>query len=293
MSGARSSRAGALIVDITPGAATAGKRGVEMKTSTPRTGYAPVNGLELYYEIHGSGEPLLLIHGGVVGIAMWGPNLPALAATRQVIAVELQGHGRTRDVERPLSYEAMADDVVGLLDHLGLARVDVLGLSLGGGVALQTVIRHPDRVRRLVLVSAAFRRDGWFPEILEAFAEMGPAAAAPLWQSPLAQLYPHVDWDRLFTRIGTLQRTDYDWSAGVAEITAPTLLVFADADSITPAHIVELYGLLGGGRRDAELDGSLRSVNQLAILPGQTHYSMSAAPELVTVVAPFLDAPSR
>ncbi|HUY98797.1 MAG TPA: alpha/beta fold hydrolase [Thermomicrobiaceae bacterium] len=264
-----------------------------MKTSTPRTGYAPVNGLELYYEIHGSGEPLLLIHGGVVGIAMWGPNLPALAATRQVIAVELQGHGRTRDVERPLSYEAMADDVVGLLDHLGLARVDVLGLSLGGGVALQTVIRHPDRVRRLVLVSAAFRRDGWFPEILEAFAEMGPAAAAPLWQSPLAQLYPHVDWDRLFTRIGTLQRTDYDWSAGVAEITAPTLLVFADADSITPAHIVELYGLLGGGRRDAELDGSLRSVNQLAILPGQTHYSMSAAPELVTVVAPFLDAPSR
>lgn len=263
-----------------------------MDAGVPRTGYAPVNGLELYYEIHGSGEPLVLVHGGVVGIAMWGPNLPALAESRQVIAVELQGHGRTRDVDRPLSYEALADDVAALLDHLGLARADVMGLSLGGGVALQFAIRHPDRLRRLVLVSAVFSHDGWYPEVQASFPQLGPDAAAPLWQSPLAQQFPHVDWDRLFTKIGALQSAVYDWSAGVAGITAPTLLVFADADAIRPEHIVEFYRLLGGGRRDAGLDGSGRSVNRLAVLPGQTHYAMSPAPELAATVAPFLDAPS-
>src|SRR3984893_5077984 len=143
--------------------------------STPtavRTGYAPVNGLRLYYEIHGTGEPLILLHGGVVGITMFGPNLAALSQKRKVIAVELQGHGHTADIDRPLSFETMADDMVALMKFLGIEQSDVMGYSLGGGVALQTAIRHPESVRKLVVVSAAFKRDGWYPEVLAATAQM-------------------------------------------------------------------------------------------------------------------------
>jgi pimeloyl-ACP methyl ester carboxylesterase len=257
------------------------------------TGSAPVNGLELYYEVRGTGEPLILLHGGVVGIIMFGPNLQALAAGRKVIAVELQGHGRTPDIDRPLSYEAMADDVAALMRHLDLRQADVMGLSLGGGVALQTAIRHPELVRRLVVVSAPFRRDGWYPEVRAEFDRMGPAAGEPMKQSPLAQLYPHIDWGALFGKIGDLQRKDYDWSADVRAIEAPTMLVFADADAVRPAHVVEFYGLLGGGQRDAGLDGSLRPVARLAVLPGLTHYDLAADPALASAVIPFLEAAAQ
>src|ERR1700716_1916786 len=135
-------------------------------TTTAKTGYAPVNGLKLYYEIHGTGEPLILLHGGVVGITMFGPNLAALSQKRKVIAVELQGHGHTADIDRPLTFEAMADDIYALMKFLGIEQADVMGYSLGGGVALQTVIRHPESTRKLVVGSAAFKRDGWYPEIL-------------------------------------------------------------------------------------------------------------------------------
>ena len=159
-----------------------------------KTGYAPVNGLRLYYEIRGTGKPLILLHGGVVGISMFGPNLEALSQKRQIIAVELQGHGHTADIDRPLSYEAMADDIAGLMKYLNLAQADVMGYSLGGGVALQTAIRHPELVRRLVVVSAPFKRDGFYPEILSAMAQMGPAAGEGMKKSPLAQMYPNVNW---------------------------------------------------------------------------------------------------
>jgi pimeloyl-ACP methyl ester carboxylesterase len=267
---------------------------VTQTSSTPisvETGYAPVRGLNLYYEIHGSGAPLVLLHGGAVGIEMFGPNLSELARTRRVVAVELQGHGRTADVDRPLSYADMADDVAALLDYLGIKPADVLGLSLGGGVALQTAIRHPDLVRKLVVVSAPCKRAGWYPEVLAAFDRMGPADGEPLRHSPLAERYPQVDWPTLFAKIGELQRQDYDWSKDVAALEAPTLLVFADADAVRPSHIVEFYGLLGGGQRDAGPDGRGRSMAQLAILPGLTHYNISASPALAAVVAPFLDAP--
>jgi len=255
-----------------------------------KTGYAPVNGLNLYYEIHGAGEPLILIHGGVVGITMFGSNLDALSQNRQVIAVELQGHGHTADIDRPLSYEAMADDIYGLMKFLSIEHADVMGYSLGGGVALQTAIRHPQSVRKLVVVSAPFKRDGFYPEVLAAMAQMGPAAAAGMKQSPLSQLYPNGNWAVLFTKLGDLLRKDYDWSKEVAAIKAPTLLVFADADAVRPAHIVEFFGLLGGGLKDAGLDGSGRPVAELAILPGLTHYNISSSPALATAVSPFLDA---
>ncbi len=266
-------------------------KGSDMEEIAHQTGYTEVNGLRMYYEIHGSGEPLILIHGGAFGIPMFGPTLPELARTRQVIAVELQGHGRTTDIDRPLSYPAMADDVAGLMGQLGIDTANVLGVSLGGGVALQFIIRHPERVRKLVLVSTPFKRDGWFPEVLAAFDQMGPETGEPMKQSPLAQLFPNVDWSVLFTKIGELQRQPYDWSAQVANVAVPTLLVYADADAITPQHMVEFFGLLGGGQRDAGLDGANRPANQLAILPGRTHYDVITAPLVVPVVGQFLDAP--
>lgn len=263
-----------------------------MESTSPQTGFASVNGLEMYYEIHGSGEPLVLIHGGVVGIPMLTPILPSLSQSRSVIAVELQGHGRTADIDRPLSYESLADDVAGLLDELRIASTDVMGYSLGGGVALQLVIRHPQNVRRLALVSTTFRRDGWYREVLADFDQMGPASAEPLKQSPLSQMFPTVNWEVLFTKIGALQRQDYDWSEEIAGLSAQTLLVFADADAIRPKHMIEFFGLLGGGKRDAVMDGSGRTKNQLAILPGQTHYNVLSSPSLAGIVNGFLDAQS-
>ncbi len=259
--------------------------------SAVKTGYAPVNGLKTYYEIHGVGEPLILLHGGVVGITMFGQNLDALSQKRKVIAVELQGHGRTADIDRPLSYEAMADDIATLMKYLGIERADVMGYSLGGGVALQTAIRHPASVRKLVVVSATCKRDGWYPEVLDAMAQMGPAAGEQMKQSPLYRLYPNVNWAVLFTKLGDLLRKDYDWSKEVAATKTPTMIVFADADAVRPAHVIEFFGLLGGGQKNAGLDGSGRPANQLAILPGLTHYNISSNPALATVVTPFLDAP--
>ncbi len=260
-------------------------------TTAPKTGYAPVNGLNLYYEIHGSGEPLILLHGGVVGITIFGPNLAALSEKRKVIAVEMQGHGHTADIDRPLSFEVMADDIAALMKYLGIEKADVMGYSLGGGVALQTAIQHRESVRKLVVVSEPFKRDGWYPEVLAAMAQMGPAAAEGMKQSPLYKLYPNVNWAVLFTKLSDLLRKDYDWSTEVAAIKAPTMIVFADADAVRPAHIVEFFGLLGGGHRDAGLDGSGRPTAQLAILPGLTHYNISSARALATTVTPFLDAP--
>jgi pimeloyl-ACP methyl ester carboxylesterase len=169
--------------------------------------YAPVNGLDMYYEIHGSGEPLILLHGGVGAIEMFGEVLPLLAAGRQVIAVDLQAHGRTADIDRPLSFELMADDIAALIKHLGFKKADVMGYSLGGGVALQATIRHPDVVRKLVLVSTPFKRDGWYPEVLAGMGQMGPAAAEPMKQTPMYQLYAHVapkpdDWPVMLTKLG-------------------------------------------------------------------------------------------
>lgn len=220
-------------------------------TTAVTSGHAPVNGLSLYYEIHGAGEPLILLHGGVGGVDMFGPNLAALAEKRKVIAVELQGQGRTADIDRPLSFEAMADDIAALMNYLGIEKADLLGYSLGGGVALQTVIRHPESVRKLVILSAPFKRDGWYPEVLAAMAKVDSSSAGQMKQSPMYQLYPNVNWRVLFTKLGDLLRQDYDWSEGVATITSPTMIAFADADAVHPMHVMEFFGLLGGGQRDA------------------------------------------
>lgn len=258
--------------------------------------HASVNGLNLYYETHGgTGEPLVLLHGGVGTIEMFGEVLPLLAAGRLVIAVDLQAHGRTADIDRPLSFEFMADDISALIQQLGFKQADVMGYSLGGGVALQTAIRHPDLVRKLALVSTPFKRDGWYPEVLAGMAQMGPQAAEPMKQTTMYPVYSSIapkpeDWPVLLTKLGELLRQDYDWSNRVAAINAPTLIVVGDADSVRTTHAVQFFELLGGGKRDAGWDGSGMSNARLAILPGITHYNIFSAPVLASTVTPFLDA---
>ncbi len=171
--------------------------------------YADVNGLSLYHEVHGSGEPLVLLHGGVGAIEMFGPVLAALPEDRQVVAVDLQAHGRTADIDRPLRFELMADDIADLIRRLGLQQADVMGYSLGGGVALRAAIQHPAAVRRLGLVSTPCKREGWYPEVLAGMAQMGPSAAEPMKQTPMFELYSRIaprvqDWPVLLTKLGEL-----------------------------------------------------------------------------------------
>jgi pimeloyl-ACP methyl ester carboxylesterase len=260
--------------------------------------YAAVNGIELYYEIHGTGKPLVLLHGGLGAIEMFGPNLPALAAGRQVVAVDLQGHGRTADIDRPLSVELMADDVAALIEHLGLERADVMGYSLGGGVALQTAIRHPAVVDRLVVVSTPFRRDAFYADILAQQGQVSGAAAESMKQTPMYELYSRLaprpqDFPLLLDKIGAAMKADFDFSKQIASVEAATLIVAGDADMFPPAHAVEMFGLLGGGQRDGGWDGSGRPKSRLAIMPGLTHYAIGADPALAAVAIRFLDGASE
>ncbi|KPL90164.1 alpha/beta fold hydrolase [Herpetosiphon geysericola] len=253
--------------------------------------YVELNGLKLYYEVHGSGAPLFLLHGGVNPSDTFGPTLTELAKTHQVFAVHLQGHGQTLDSDRPLRREFMADDVAALIELLGLNQAAVMGYSMGAAVALQLAIRHPALVQRLVLVSTPMRRADAYPEGIAGFDTLGanaPQIGAALQQSPLAQLYPAVDWTRLFTKLGEMLAHDYDWSEAVATLPMPVMLVFADADCWRPEGIIDFYRQLGGGQRDGGMDGSGRPAGQLAIVPGTTHYTLMATPLVAQLVAPFL-----
>jgi pimeloyl-ACP methyl ester carboxylesterase len=268
-----------------------------MTTTIPQTGYAPINGLNLYYEIRSGGAPLILLHGGFGATEMFSPLLPALTEKYRVIAVDLQGHGRTADIDRPLRCEYMGDDIAGLIAHLGLGTATLMGYSLGAKTALQTAIRHPETVDKLVVVSSAHKRAAWYPENLAAMEQLGAAMAEPMKQTPLYELYARLaprpeDWANLWAKMGDMLRQDYDWSDGVAGLTMPTMLVFGDADSISPAQAAEFFALLGGGLRDGSWDRSGVTPHRLAILPGTTHYDIFASPALVAAIAPFLDEPA-
>ena len=259
-----------------------------------RGDYADVNGIRLYYEVHGRGRPLILLHGGLGATEMFGPNLPALAAGRQVIGVDLQGHGRTADIDRPISVQAMADDVAALIRHLGLERPDVMGYSLGGGVALQTAIRHPELVGRLVIVSANYRRDAFYPEILAQQAYVNAGMAEMMKQTPMWTLYSAIaprpeDFPRLLDKMGDAMKIDFDFTDQIRALTIPVLVVAADADIFPVSHAVEMFELLGGGQRDGGWDGSGQPASALAILPRLTHYTLFAHPSLAATVIPFLD----
>jgi pimeloyl-ACP methyl ester carboxylesterase len=272
--------------------------GAEERRRGVTSGYATVNGLKMYYEVHGTGQPLVLLHGGAGAAEMFDDVMPVLSEGRQVIAAELQAHGHTADIDRPLRYELLADDVAALIRHLGLGKVDVLGYSLGGGVALRTAIQHPKVVRKLVLVSCAFKRDGWYPEVLAAMGQSGPESTEAMKQTPMYRIYERIaprieDWPTLMTKLGEMLRRDYDWSEDVAKIKAPTMIAVGDADSVRSAHAVEFFELLGGGKRDAGWDGSGVTDSRLFILPGVTHYTSLSSAELAPEVVKFLAAPVK
>jgi pimeloyl-ACP methyl ester carboxylesterase len=259
--------------------------------------YAEVNGLNMYYEIHGTGQPLVLLHGAYMTIDAVGEVVPALAETRQVIAVELQGHGRTADMDRPLSYELMADDVAALLRHLVIEKADVFGYSMGGGVALQVAIRHPEVVRKLVAASASYTSEGMHPELLEMIPTLTPEVFAG---SPIEEAYLRIapnpeDFPTLVAKMKRLDMQPFAWPPeDIRGIVAPTLLIVGDSDAIRLEHAVEMFRLLGGGVM-GDLAGLPKS--QLAVLPGTTHFVppgsavLDRADWLLSMIPPFLDAP--
>jgi pimeloyl-ACP methyl ester carboxylesterase len=257
------------------------------------TGYAPVNGVEMYWESRGEGGvPLVVTHGGFGLTSMFGDLLDRLASDRRVLAIELQGHGHTRDTGRPLRYESLGDDIAALIGHLGLGQADLLGYSLGAGASLRCTIQHPEVVRRLGVVSFPFRRDGWFPEVRAGMDQMSRAGFDQMRHSPMYQAWSEVAPDpeafpALMDKMGELIRQEYDWGDEVSQLAQPVLLVFGDSDSIPPAHAAEFYALLGGGLKDAGWDGPLPTVSRLAILPGATHYTIFGFPRLAAIAAEF------
>jgi pimeloyl-ACP methyl ester carboxylesterase len=260
----------------------------------PATGYAPVNGLQMYYEIHGSGgTPLLLLHGGLFNIDLqFGGVLPGLAATRQVIAADFQGHGRTGDIDRPLTSADLASDVVGLLQHLGVSQVDVFGFSVGGGAALHLAIKHPELLRRLIVSSVSFHPDGDRSENAEAVGELtvDMIAGTPMEQDYMAKSPNPDKLQDLLDKLGTYDKDFTGWSDTEIEgIAAPTLITVGDCDMVTLEHAVRFLRLRGG-----DVNGDFVGVpaSQLAVFPGTTHFfGLSRTALVLDVVTAFLDAP--
>jgi len=257
-------------------------------------GYTPVNGVNMYWESRGGGGvPLIVVHGGFGLTTMFGGLLDGLAAQRQVLAIELQGHGHTRDVDRAFSYEAFGDDIAALIEGLELGQADLLGYSLGAGASLRCAIQHADRVRRLAIASFPCRSDGWLPEVLEGMARVGASMFEEMQRSEMYRGWREVAPDgdafpALLDKTGELVRRPYDWTDEVRLLRCPTLLVYGDADSIPPAHAADFFALLGGGLKDPGWGGAPPSSSRLAILPGLTHYDLFASPQLAAVVEAFL-----
>ena len=267
-------------------------------TDPAKSGRVSANGIDYYYEIHGAGEPLLLLHGGLGSIDMFDGNvLPALAKTRQVIAVDLHGHGRTTLGDRPIDLKDIGNDLAVVLDRLGYKQVDVAGYSFGGGAGLRLAIQHPTRVRRLVVASAPYAQNGFFPEMLPQQAAVSAAIAEQMKETPMYKSYVAVapdpkDFPRLLDRMGELMRRPYDWSEDVKKLSMPVMLVYGDADMVRPEHIVQFYQLLGGGLKDAGWQREHMSRNRLAIIPDVTHYEMFLSPDFPRTILPFLDGKS-
>lgn len=260
------------------------------------TGYAPVNGLQMYYELHGSGgTPLLLLHGGLFDIEQqFGALIPDLSAGRRVIAADFQGHGRTNDIDRPLNTPDLASDVTGLLAHLDVPEVDVFGFSVGGAVALHLAVNRPDLVRKLIVSSVSFRPDGDRGGNAEAVSAMtvDMIAGTPMEERYLA-VSPHPDREHLqglLDKLGGYDAGAAGWSDDeIRGIKAPTLITVGDCDMVRLEHAVRFLQLRGG-----DVNGDFEGVpaSQLAVFPGTTHFFGLARTGLVLdVVTTFLDAP--
>jgi pimeloyl-ACP methyl ester carboxylesterase len=259
------------------------------------SGYADVNGIKLYHEIYGRGEPLVLVHGGLMTIGEMSTPLASFAKTHEVIAVELQGHGRTADTDRPLSFETMADDVAALLNLLGIARADIVGFSLGAAVGLRTAIQHPENVRRLVVISSPYAKSGWYPEAQKGMGQVSAAMADNMMQTPTGKLSTQWPEPQRFPpfldKMGTMLGASYDWSADVKKLPMPVMLVFADNDSVSQKHIAEFFALLGGGVKEPGWQNTQLSRARLAIVPGYSHYNFFSAVELAPIIDKYLADP--
>jgi pimeloyl-ACP methyl ester carboxylesterase len=272
--------------------------GVVSGQQKPATGYAPVNGLKMYYEIRGQGEPVVLLHGAFMAISNnfhWAEWIGELSKTRKVIAIEMQGHGRTADTGRDFTYDNLADDVAALLDHLKIPSADVIGYSLGGGVALNCAIRHPDKVRKVVSISAVFRQNGWTKETLDAF----PNLTAEVFKgTPIEADYKRLsptpnEFPNFVKRVLSVDLKPHDFGADKLKATkAPMFFIHGDADGVRLDYIAEAFRLKGG-----EVHGDMRprSASRLAILPDTTHVTlMNRMQTIVPMVNDFLDAkPSK
>jgi pimeloyl-ACP methyl ester carboxylesterase len=255
--------------------------------------YATVNGLSMYYEIHGTGRPLVLLHGALSAIGTsFGKVLPALAQTRQVIAIEQQAHGHTADIDRPLTIPQMAEDTAALLRQIGIEQADFFGYSMGSGTALEIAIQHPDLVRKLVLASVSYNKEGFHPGLLESLDGLKPEyLIGTPWQEEYARIAPRPDdFATMVAKVTEMNRQIPDWPAeAVQAIQAPTLLIIGDSDIIRPEHAVAMFRLLGGGV-SGDAGGLPRS--QLVILPGTSHVTVvDRADWLTSMISAFLDAP--
>lgn len=294
----RYSRIALIVVGVAAVAAGPVARAQEPATPPDTSGYVGANGVDYWFEIRGKGEPLLLLHGGLMWTETFGPVLTKLAETRRVIGVDLHGHGRTALGSRQkISLVDIGRDLAVVLEKLGLRQVDAMGYSFGGGAALQLAFQRPELVRRLVVVSAPYAQDGFFAEMLPQQAAVGAAMADAMKETPMYKGYVAIaprpqDFPRLLDAMGAYMRQPYDWSASVKQLGMPVMLVYGDADMVRPEHIVSFYKLLGGGLRDAGWMRENMSKNRLAILPDLTHYEMGSAPILATTVLPFLSGQS-
>src|SRR5713101_7656809 len=259
------------------------------------SGYADVNGIKLYHEIYGQGDPLVLLHGGLMTIGEMSTPLESFAKTHRVIAVELQGHGRTADTDRPLSFETMGDDMGALLNQLSISEADIVGLSLGAAVGLRTAIQHPEQVRRLVVISSPYAKRGWYPEAQEGMGNVSATMAENMMQTPtgkLSEQWPEPQrFPQFLDKMGKMMGASHDWSADVNKLPMPVMLVFADNDSVSQKHIAEFFALLGGGVKEPGWQNTQLSKSRLAIVPGYSHYNFITSAEAPQIIRKFLDDP--
>ncbi|QIL41831.1 alpha/beta hydrolase [Pedobacter sp. HDW13] len=254
------------------------------------SGYAPVNGLKIYYETYGEGAPLVLLHGAFMTIGTnWSQLIPELAKTHKVIAVEMQGHGRTADIDRPYSYTALADDVAGLLKYLNIKKTDVIGYSFGAPISYQMAIAHPQLVGKLVIISGVYKRAGWLPQVQQAISGITPEVFA---SSPIKQVYDSLapnpsHWAKFITKMVKFAAEDFDLGEdNIKHLSSPVLLIMGDNDGVDLQYTARTYQLLGGG-----IPGDMAAMpkSQLAIIAGASHVGLMGKTEILSgLILPFL-----
>ena len=289
----------ALIV-CSPASAWDAQKNQQQLPAPASKGYAQAaEGLRVYYEIYGKGAPIVVLAGGLGNTGSMSETIRPLSRNRQVIGIDLEGHGRTALRKTPMSHERNGDDVAAVLRHLKIAKADVAGYSHGGDAAIRMAIQHPGMVRNLIVISTAAERDGWYPEVLKGMESVSSALAEQMQQSPLYQQFyapvaPHPEqYPMLLDRMGELMKKDYDWRAEIKSLRVPTLLLFADHDAISMQHIAEFFALFDGGVRDAGWQGEPKySRARLAIVPGYTHYNFGQGPDIARVIDAYLTKPT-